>query len=274
MEQLAHMKRRIKAVETIKKVTHAMRLISMSAHTKLQEKQPMLATYKNTFLSLWASVHPYLPPEKNNRLSDPHHLIILIGSQKGLVGTFNTNLYKQLEKDHPSFKNLFFIGIGKQAINYLNKKHAITLATYDDLTEQQFISIAQAVTDLLLDLPVHYATTSIYSNRAKSFFVQQPVVTPLLPLVEPEGAEDAPRTEYTFEQSPELLRERLTSLLLSVRLQETIFESMLAEQAARFVSMDASTRNAENLLTAMQLDYNKVRQASITRELTELTSTL
>ncbi len=274
MEQLAHMKRRIKAVETIKKVTHAMRLISMSTHTKLQDKRSFLTSYKETFQSLWASVSTGLPKIEDTRRLDPHQLIILVGSQKGLVGTFNSNLFKQLEKDHRSFKNLYFIGIGKHAIDYLTRKKAITLATYDTLTVDHFVSIAQAITDILINSPLQYPSTTIYSNFAKSFFIQLPTQTKLLPLVEPELSADTPQTEYTFEQSPEELRDTLKSLLISVTLQEALYDSMVAEQASRFVSMDASTRNAENLLTSMKLDYNKLRQASITRELTELTATL
>ena len=274
MEQLSQMNQRIKAVETIKKVTHAMRLISMSSHTKLKGKRSFLIAYKDTFKSLWASVSTNLPQTEDTRTMDPHHLIILVGSHKGLVGTFNSNLFKQLEKDHPSFKNLYFIGIGKHAIDYLNQKKATTLATYKTFTVDHFVTIAQAITDLLSNSPLQYPSTTIYSTVAKSFFIQLPTITNLLPLIEPELSADTPRTEYTFEQSPELLRDTLKSLLISVTLQEALYDSILAEQASRFLSMDTSTRNAENLLTSMKLDYNKVRQAAITRELTELTATL
>lgn len=274
MEQLAHMKRRIKAVETIKKVTHAMRLISMSTHTKLQEKRTYLNTYKATFESLWASVHHRLPALIDTRPKDPHKVIIVIGSQKGLVGTFNTNLFKVIEKDHRSLKNVYCIGIGSYAVEYLRKKKAIILASYDPLTIDSFVAISQAVTDILINGPIQYAAVTVYSNVSKSFFVQQPLVTPLLPIVEPTIEATTPNIEYTFEQSPEELRDTLRYLLISVSLQELIFQSIVSAQAARFVSMDAATRNAESLLTSMRLDYNKLRQASITRELTELTATL
>jgi F-type H+-transporting ATPase subunit gamma len=268
------MKRRIKAVETIKKVTHAMRLISMSTHTKLQEKRTFLTAYKNAFESLWASMQHRLPTVADTRPMDPHPLIILVGSQKGLVGTFNTNLFRQLEKDHHSLTELNFIGIGKHAIDYLNRKKATILATYKDVTVDHFVSISQAVTDILVNSPLQYPSTFAYSNFPKSFFIQQPMVTKILPLVEPTVSKDIQKIEYSFEQSPEELRDTLRSLLISVTLQELLYSSILSEQAARFISMDASTRNAENLLTDMKLDYNKLRQASITRELTELTATL
>lgn len=95
MEQLIVMKQRIKAVETIKKVTHAMRLISMSSHTRLLEKKKNLTEYKETFESLWGSVQAVLPPIKEGPTrGTPKQLIILVSSQKGLCGTFNTALIK------------------------------------------------------------------------------------------------------------------------------------------------------------------------------------
>ena len=274
MEQLIVMKRRIKAVETIKKVTHAMRLISMSSHTRLLNKKKNLTEYKETFESLWASVRSVLPPEEEKEVLGPsRHLVIVVGSQKGLCGTFNVNLFKFFEQQVPKLtNNLHFIGIGHFAVEYLKRRKVVQLASYPTFAPDQFVPIAQAVIDLLVQSPVTYQTVTVYSNTEKTFFVQQPQTSEIFPLSAPEVSES--QTTYLFEQSPKLLRTTLSNLLLSVSLQDLLFNSLLAEQAARFISMDASSRNADNLITTMQLDYNKVRQAEITRELTELSSTL
>ncbi len=274
MEQLIVMKRRIKAVETIKKVTHAMRLISMSSHTRLREKKKSLTEYKDTFESLWSSVRAVLPPEKEHPYKGtPRHLIIMVGSQKGLCGTFNSSLFKYFETQHPKLKKYYhFITIGHFAVEYLKRRKIIPLASYPAFTPEHFVTIAQAATDLIVHSPLPYQTVTVYSNVEKSFFVQQPQKHEIYPLSAPELSQSG--TTYLFEQSPKLLRKTLSNLLLSVSLQDLLFDSLLAEQAARFISMDASTRNADNLITTMKLDYNKVRQASITRELTELSATL
>ena len=274
MEQLIVMKQRIKAVETIKKVTHAMRLISMSSHTRLLGKKKSLTAYKETFESLWSSVHRELPPIKEEPTrGTPKHLIVLASSQKGLCGTFNTTLFKFFEKQHPKLnRNIHLIGIGKYAVEYLRRRKATQIAAYPQFTPEKFVQVAQAVTDLIVSGPIRYASVTVYSNKEKTFFVQQPQETLVYPLSVPEVSESD--TSYLFEQSPKLLRSTLSNLLISVSLQDLLFDSLLAEQAARFISMDSSTRNADNLLTTMRLDYNKVRQAAITRELTELSATL
>ena len=116
-----------------------------------------------------------------------------------------------------------------------------------------------------------YARVTVYSNYQKSFFNQKPRKNIIFPLSECIATEtEEPPVEYLFEQSPEELNATIRHLMLTVTLQEILFDSLLAEHAARFLSMDSSTRNADSLLVTMKLEYNKTRQAAITRELTEL----
>lgn len=275
MEQLIVMKQRIKTVETIKKVTHAMRLISMSSHTRLLDKRKHLEEYQHTFQELWSSVQHVLSPLPENLHDDyAKDLCIIVSSQKGLCGTFNTSLFKFFEQDVPKVpKHMHIIAIGQFAADYL-KRHKVTpLASYTTLSPQHFVSIAQAVTNLIMENPTMYRTVTAYGNREKTFFVQQPHKTILYPFKTPDTRKES-QTPYLFEQSSELLRDTISRLLLSVSLQHLLFESLLSEQAARFISMDTSTRNADNLITTMKLGYNKVRQAGITRELSELSATL
>lgn len=273
MEQLIIMKQRIKTVETIKKVTHAMRLISMSSHTRLLEKRKNLAAYKKACEELWSSVYPALPTTLETHSEEPKELVILVGSQKGLCGAFNTSLFKFFEGSQPKApRHTHFIAVGQFAADYL-KRHKITpIASYPIFSLQHFIPIAQAVTDLIMSDPTKYSTVTVYHTIEKTFFVQQPRKTVIYPFGTPHQESDP--QEYLFEQAPELLRDTIANLLLSVSLQNILFESLLSEQAARFISMDTSTRNADNLITTMKLGYNKIRQATITRELSELSATL
>lgn len=273
MEQLILMKQRIKAVETIKKVTRAMRLISMSSHTRLNEKKKHLIKYKKTFEEVWNSVQPVLPEDTEELTSiSNRHLMILVGSQKGLCGTFNTSLFKFFSQHKAPLRNSSsFIGVGPYAVEYLERKQISPVVSFDNFTAAHFVAIAQAITDYIIKTRIHYKTVTVFSNKSKTFFVQLPQRVQIYPLVKPTFSEVV-QTEYLFEQSPEKLKDTLDTLLLSLNIQELLFDSLVAEQAARFVSMDASTRNAENLLTSLKIGYNKVRQASITRELTELSA--
>lgn len=201
-------------------------------------------------------------------------MIILVGSQKGLCGVFNSALFKFFEKNLKKLTiDHHVIGVGHFAIEYLKRRKINQIASYDHLTEKQFVQIAQALARQIVDSPICYETVTVYSNTEKTFFVQQPEKHQVLP-VKPPSIMYPQEESFLFEQSPELLRDTLRSLLISISLQERLFESLLSEQAARFVSMDGSTRNADTLISSMKLGYNKIRQAAITRELTELSSSL
>ena len=277
MAQLITMRQRIKAVETIKKITHAMRLISMSAHSRLRHKKTFLEQYKNAFQSLWSRVSHVVSKKDLEKQAHmrPQHLIILVAAQKGLCGTFNSSLFKFFDQEVPKQEpSQQIIAVGKYATDHLKQQNKIVFAAYNDFSASNFVAIAQAITALIVESPQPYDSVTVYSNYQKNFFVQRPRKNIVYPLPEPETTtpKDETPTEYLFEQSPEELSITIRNLLLTVSLQEILFDSLLAEQAARFISMDSSTRNADKLLVSMKLEYNKTRQTTITRELTELAS--
>lgn len=277
MAQLIHMRQRIKAVETIKKITHAMRLISMSTHSRLRHKKAQFEEYKNTFLEF--ASHLQLQPvsgEEQNKV-DLKELVLLIGSQKGLCGAFNTNLFKFFESSYPKIgRSVDIISIGKHATDYIMQQKE-PIIKFDNFTAQTFVAISLAITDYILLHKNEYAQIVLYSNFARTFFIQKPQTVTLFPFqakTNEISSETVALEPYSYENDPKSLAEYIQKMLLTITIEELLFESLLAEQSARFLSMDASTRNAENLLIEMKLEYNKTRQAAITRELTELSSSL
>src|SRR5262245_56347198 len=100
MPQLIILRQRIRAVETIKKITHAMRLISMSTHSRLKHNKIHLENYKNAFQALWRRIAPLIP-ELEKDSNKGRTLLIVVGSQKGLCGTFNSTLFKFFEAELP-----------------------------------------------------------------------------------------------------------------------------------------------------------------------------
>ncbi len=279
MSKLIQMRNRIKTIETIKKVTDVMRIISMSAHSRLKIKQEPLSEYLSELKMLLAKVqsaapswtHPRLMPTGDN--SKP--LIIIIGSQKGLCGGFNTQLSKFLNeyiKRNPS-PHYHLTAIGKKPIDYLIENHPDKLiSSFPVLTARNFLSIAQELTDLIMTATPAYTSVTIISNIFKNFFVQKATVTHLIPFNPAHVAEkSSPIEEYTWDETPQDILSTLAVQYIEAQLQHLIFQSLLSEHAARFISMDSSTRNATNLLNTTKLEYNKVRQAKITTEITELT---
>jgi len=274
MEQLIVIKQRIKTVETIRKVTHAMRLVSMSTHSRLLEKKKELESYKVASTKIIDAAKPHLAAPAPSPLS--HELFILISSHKGLCGTFNSSLARFFERQVPHLpSHAHYIGIGTFAINYLEKRKVDQQASYPIVSASNFVTIPAALADQISSSPITYNKITVFSMKEKSFFVQVPQEVVIYPHAsEASKIHPVDVIKYRYEQAPKALNEAVQRLVLTVSLQELLFQSLLAEQAARFISMDSSTRNADSLITTMKLGYNKVRQASITRELTELSATL
>ncbi len=283
MAELMQIRQRIGAIATIKKITHAMRLISMSSHTRLKSKEHALTTYTKAVATLFNKAkdqvndwhNPILQPTQTDQES---HLVILVGSDKGLCGNFNTNLFYFFEEYVSSYHadKTVFIGIGKRAIDYLEqKKKIIPSLVYRPFTAASLPTITQALIDHITLKPVPYQSVTIFSNVLKTFFQQKPERTQLIPFQAPEG--DMAQTESTdfyFEQPGIDVVNFLAQQVIKGTLEYLLFQSLIAEQAARFISMDSSTRNADRLLDQTKLLYNKLRQAIITKELAELTGSV
>ena len=250
-----------------------MRLTSMSAHSRLQKKKKFLETYRNEIERLCKQLGG-IPKQASDAPITDTHLVIIIGSQKGLCGAFNNRLMQFFEKSHPykskKIKNL--VSIGKKITEYFMQRSIEPMSSYDTFNPANFVAIAHEITQLILDNP-NYSHVTIYSNNPRTFFIQETTKTSLaIPREKNKTVIKLPEQaqEYTYEEPVSELRFHLEQMYMKVSLEELLFKSLIAEQAARFVSMDTSTHNADQLITDMQRDYNKLRQALITRELTDL----
>lgn len=283
MAQLIQMRQRIKAIEIIKKITHAMQLISMSMHSRLRSKAPLIKNYQEEIALLFQKVQFAAPDWKNPILHpeaspESNQLIILIASQKGLCGNFNSALFKNFQKTFPSEKRkkASIIAVGKHAVTYLERqKVKSVIKTFDNLSSAQLNIISGRIINLIHQAKIPYSSVIILSNTPKTFYIQEPQITYLLPFNEQSienRRTNMPKEPYTWEQNPSDILNDLALQYLTSKLYHLLFDSILAEQAARFISMDNSTRNAKQLLEETQLQYNKLRQAKITRELTELSA--
>jgi F-type H+-transporting ATPase subunit gamma len=280
MSKLIQMRNRIKTIETIRKITDVMRIISMSAHSRLKTRQEPLSDYLTELKSLFAKVQLATPSWTNERLmptgDNTNPLIVVIGSQKGLCGGFNTQISKLVQ--HYITKNRSahyrFTAIGKKQIDYLINNHPDKLiSSFPVLTARNFLTIAQELTDMIMTATPAYTSVTIISDVFKNFFVQKPTITKLIPFHPEEIATHTttPTQEYIWDETPDTILNALAVQYIEAQFQHLIFQSLLSEHAARFLSMDSSTRNAYNLLNTTKLEYNKVRQAKITTEITELT---
>jgi F-type H+-transporting ATPase subunit gamma len=270
MTQLIHIRQRIKAIETTKKITHAMRLISMSTHAQLKHRAHFVARYthamRSSYRQIWHIAKEKIQPPQA-LLKQKKHLIFIVGSQKGLCGNFNVYLLYSLKEFHHEAADL--IVIGKKILEYAQHQEHTILRSYSDLSLRTLFQYAQELTTITLEYLDQYEYVSILSNIPKTFFLQKPQLQTLMPLP-PLDNEVPSRIEYYWQQDQEEVYSMMLRAYLQASFYQALFESLLAEQAARFISMDAATRNAKKLLEATKLQYNKFRQSIITKELTEL----
>lgn len=281
MSQLIQMRRRITTIETLRKITNAMRLIAMSGHARLKRKEEFVSNYIQEVQNLYQHIKSEIPetydPLASHINPESKDLIIIIGSQKSLCGSFNTHLFRLIENTIANTRQPQIIAIGKRAVDFIKDKNYGTLI--DEMNKFSIANLQSIVAAIVADIKKNQTTFNrviIYSNVQKTFFTQQPTITQLLPLEEDALRESKatipqePFQDYVWEQSAPSIINDLAWLYLEAKLHSILFQSLLAEQASRFLSMDSSTRNAEGLLDLYKLQYNKLRQAKITKEINEL----
>ena len=273
MSQLIQMRQRINAIATIKKITHATRLIAMSAHTRLANREPIMAHYKDEVQRLFGRLVDeeslLALPLIQCTPTAPQALVILVGSQKGFCGTFNGMLFRFLEHHFPTAdRTTVFIAVGKKAQDYLAIQSAQVLTSFNNLSSSTIGSITDVMTETIIKQAPLYNKVVVVSNYPRSFFNQKPQQTMLLPLQIPEQKVDL--DAYSWAESKAALVQTLSQLYIRASVESLLLSSLAAEQAARFHSMDNATRNAQDLLDTMGRDYNKLRQTKITKELIEL----
>lgn len=281
MSQLIQIRQRIKSVETIKKVTHAMRLISMSTHSHLRQQFGPLKNYIAHIQELYAktlSGSSYAGNQwTTSSVNTTAQLCIVVGSQKGLVGNFNASIAHSLSDFYKANQHtpLYFIGIGKQIVEHLQSHYPTQIKSmYNDFSMRNVALLTEEISNVIFANAHQYKRIIMISNEPRTFFIQKPIISTLFPFAAPNVAPSATLSDYTWYQPKENILEILIKQSMRAQCELLLFQSLIAENAARFISMDSSTRNAEQLLETTRLAYNKLRQAKITKEISELSGSI
>lgn len=270
MSQLIALADRIKVITNIQKTAHAMQLISMSTLSRINAKKKALQTYtqqiNETMLEL--GTRPAIIAPEESRIA-----YLIIGSQKGFCGNFNSTLFNYVKEVHKqATKQMHAIAIGPYAYDFCKKMDIELLTDKITFSLHTLSKKSEEIVALLQGLHREYDAVMVLSNYNASIFLQKPQKTSLT--IKKLTADVRINKEYTTEQPAHEIAEYLMQLYLKHEVTQLLLESLRAENAARALAMDSSTRNADNLLTDMKLVYNKLRQAKVTKELTELSSAL
>jgi F-type H+-transporting ATPase subunit gamma len=214
--------------------------------------------------------------------SDRVHLLVAVTADRGLAGAFNTNvgratrnLARRLEGEG---KTVRILAVGRKGRDYLRREFADRMAgdvSYAGKKRIEFADAAELGTRItaMLDRGEFDVCTLVY-NRFVSVISQVPTETRLIPLPLPEGeqVQAGAQAIYEFEPDEETILSRLLPQNLSIQIYRALLESGAGEQGARMTSMDNATRNAGDMINRLTLNYNRTRQANITKELIEIIS--
>ena len=296
MPSLIDIRRRVKAVKSTQQITKAMKMVSSSKLRRAQERivrsrpyaREMLRVFNNLATRTEAATHPLLA-------DDPlaaRTLLVVITADRGLCGSFNTNVIKstaQFVTEHVADaapgqpqdrkrtpgRDIAMALVGRKGRDFFHKRGFDV--RYEEVGVFQNVkwTHAQAIANTCIKEFLGPDVSSVYLiyNEFRSVISQRVVIERLLPIPRLEAQSPAMASvDYLFEPDPKELLSTLLPMHVAVQVNRALLESAAAEHAARMQSMDSATRNAKEMVDRLTLYMNKVRQAAITREIIEVVS--
>ena len=280
MPSLIDIRRRVRAVKSTQQITKAMKMVSSSKLRRAQERimrsrpyaQEMLRVFNSLATRTDAARHVLLQEQTGQR-----PLLIVITADRGLAGSFNANVIKgaaEFIATHPqdSDRQIALALVGRKGRDFFMRRGFDVRYEETGLFQNVKWSHAAAIAKTAIDefLAPDIGSVYLVYNQFKSIMAQQVVVERLLPIAKLEQEPMAVPIDYLFEPSPEVLLDTLLPFHVTVQVNRALLESSASEHAARMTAMDSATRNAREMVDRLTLYMNKVRQASITREIIEI----
>jgi len=282
-----YIRQKIKSIQTTKKITHAIRLVSMSLYSKLEHQAQHTRVYVDTLSDSFGSLLKHKADWQSPALAmwqraDACKICVIVGTSKGLCGSLNSNLFRYVSQEISTedAKNIKFITIGQKASTFVRDHlNGDIIFSYNDFNSNNYHLIASDLITKVNDLKVCFSSVYFYFTEPKSFFLQKPLKFRLLPLSEEAFSRNGKSAQApAYKQSQDMIWEQNSSVILDFvlirfiksRISYIFLRSLISEYTARFIAMDSSTTNAEKYLEKLTLQYNKIRQGTITREISEL----
>ena len=278
MPSLIDIRRRIRAVKSTQQITKAMKMVASSKLRRAQERivrsrpyaQEMLRVFNNLASRTDQARHPLLAEKAEGRT-----LLVVISADRGLCGSFNTNVIKgtaQYIAEHSTGRDIALALVGRKGRDFFLRRGFDVRYEEVGLFQHVKWSHAQAIATTCIREFTEGDVKQVYLvyNEFRSIMAQRVVIERLLPIPHLEMDVEAASIDYLFEPTPEELLGTLLPFHVAVQVNRALLESSAAEHAARMTAMDAATRNASEMVDRLTLYMNKVRQAAITREIIEI----
>ncbi len=286
MANLKEVRTRIESVQSTRQITSAMKMVAASKLRKAQNAVMTLRPYSNRLNNILDNITASLADDQQSPFSEKREaekvLMVLISSNKGLCGAFNTNVIKRAKqliankyKAQADAGNLQMICAGKKVSEIFAKSPVEVLLSKDDLLDNPSFDDVAALAEEVMQLFLEKKTDKVILiyNQFKNAATQIIQTEDFLPVIpEPTEHQEKEETDYIFEPGRETIVKELVPKILKVQLFKAFLDSFAAEHGARMTAMHQATDNATTLLGELKLAYNKARQAAITNEILEIVS--
>ncbi|MBF9051217.1 F0F1 ATP synthase subunit gamma [Roseobacter sp. HKCCD9010] len=286
MPSLKDLKNRIEAVKSTRKITKAMQMVAAAKLRRAQEAAEMARPYAEKMNDVMGGLAASVGnAEGAPRLlagtgSDQTHLLVVMTSERGLCGGFNSSIVRlaraKIEELLSANKTVKIITVGKKGREQLKRDYQDHMIHHVDLTEVKRVGYANAAeiaSDILGRFDAdEFDVATIFFSRFQSVISQVPTAQQVIPAVFEASEDDSASTLYDYEPSEEAILEDLLPRGVATQVFTALLENAASEQGARMSAMDNATRNAGEMIDKLTIQFNRSRQAVITNELIEIIS--
>ena len=286
MPSLDDLRKRIKSVKSTQKITKAMKMVAASKLRKAQENaekgRPYSEKMSNIILNLSNSItdKENAPKLLTGTGTDKVHLCVVLTADRGLCGGFNSNIVKKakpfFEKIKSEGKRLQIITVGSKGYDQLKRIYGsqiIEKISFKDSKVANYLD-AEIVGKKIIELfeKNEFDMCTIFYNQFKNVITQIPQEQQIIPLKSNEIKKNSVEDNYEFEPEEDEILSNLLPKNISTQIFKAMLENSASEQGSRMSAMDSATRNAGELVDKLTINYNRSRQAAITKELIEIIS--
>ena len=286
MASLDDLKKRIASVKSTQKITKAMKMVAAAKLRRAQENaekgRPYSEKMNNIILNLSSGISDKenAPKLLSGTGEDKTHLCIVMTSDRGLCGGFNTNIIKKakvyFQKISKQGKTLKIITVGSKGYDQLKrvyKDNIIKKISFKDSKTINYLD-AEKVGKIIIDNfeKKEFDVCTIFYNQFKNVITQIPQEQQIIPLKASETEANSSEDNYEFEPEEDEILSNLLPKNISTQIFKAMLENSASEQGSRMSAMDNATRNAGEMVDKLTIEYNRSRQAAITKELIEIIS--
>lgn len=279
MAAIVDLRRRIKGIKSTQKITQAMKMVAAAKLRRAQSDILATRPYAEEMRAMLRSLVRRVKEEDHPLLrisNDKNIELVIITGDKGLCGSFNTNIIKKSEDflEKREDKNLYLNLVGKKGRDFFKKRKFLIRNEFIDIFRKLSYNDAVRIANQMIDEYTKRELDAIYLvyNEFKSVLQQRVVVERLLPISDLDDGLEPPDVEYIFEPDEKTILETLLPLHIRMQVWRALLESNAAEQAARMNAMENATDNSQEMIEMLTLTMNKLRQQTITNQLIEVVS--